>query len=111
MVASAGNATRLTQEEDNACSALTRIGGQKRRNRQRKTQRTLPSTLHSGKPNAGLTERDSSRWEKPEWLSSMWRTVLEVAQEGGPLVLIADDSHRISVANSRFVDKDRQSRQ
>ena len=38
--------------------------------------------------------------DKPEWLMQM-ETVLEVLNEG---VVIADDSHRILFANSRFVD-------
>ena len=47
-----------------------------------------------------VTERDSIEMEKPEWLIQM-ETVLEVLNEG---VLIADDSHRILFANSRFVE-------
>jgi PAS domain S-box-containing protein len=47
-----------------------------------------------------VTERDPIEMEKPEWLIQM-ETVLEVLNEG---VLIADDSHRILFANSRFVE-------
>ncbi len=42
----------------------------------------------------------SPAMDKPEWLMQM-ETVLEVLNEG---VVIADDSHRILFANSRFVD-------
>ncbi len=47
-----------------------------------------------------VTGRDSIETQKPEWLTQM-ETVLEVLNEG---VVIADDSHRILFANSRFVD-------
>ena len=47
-----------------------------------------------------VTGRDSIETPKPEWLTQM-ETVLEVLNEG---VVIADDSHRILFANSRFVD-------
>src|SRR5713101_10177222 len=47
-----------------------------------------------------VTGRDSIETQKPEWLTQM-ETVLEVLNEG---VIIADDSHRILFANSRFVD-------
>jgi len=42
----------------------------------------------------------SPAMDKPEWLMQM-ETVLEVLNEG---VVIADDSHQILFANSRFVD-------
>ena len=47
-----------------------------------------------------VTGRDSIETQNPEWLTQM-ETVLEVLNEG---VVIADDSHRILFANSRFVD-------
>jgi len=47
-----------------------------------------------------VTGRDSIETQQPEWLTQM-ETVLEVLNEG---VVIADDSHRILFANSRFVD-------
>jgi len=47
-----------------------------------------------------VTGRDSIETQKPEWLTQL-ETVLEVLNEG---VIIADDSHRILFANSRFVD-------
>jgi PAS domain S-box-containing protein len=47
-----------------------------------------------------VTGRDSIETQMPEWLTQM-ETVLEVLNEG---VIIADDSHRILFANSRFVD-------
>ena len=47
-----------------------------------------------------MTGKDSIETQKPEWLTQM-ETVLEVLNEG---VVIADDSHRILFANSRFVD-------
>ena len=47
-----------------------------------------------------LTERDCIEMEKPEWRIQM-ETMLEVLNEG---VVMADDSHRILFANSRFVE-------
>ena len=47
-----------------------------------------------------VTGKDSIEAQNPEWLTQM-ETVLEVLNEG---VVIADDSHRILFANSRFVD-------
>jgi PAS domain S-box-containing protein len=47
-----------------------------------------------------MTEKHAIETEKREWLAQM-ETVLEVLNEG---VIIANDSHRILFANSRFVE-------
>ena len=51
-------------------------------------------------PQMSLTRTDSLDREKPYWLTQM-EAVLEVLNEG---VIIATDTHRILLANSRFLE-------
>lgn len=47
-----------------------------------------------------MTEKDPIGEEKPEWLAQM-ETVLEVLNDG---VIIANETHKILFANSRFLE-------